>query len=313
MDRFLPEDRVLGRGAHGVVRAALDTHTGTLVAVKTITPKSINHSSMIDTEVEILRIVDHPNIARFIAREDDKMGDVHIITELCDVELYNYIVLNGSFSEYESRPIVFQLLSAVLALKVQGIAHRDIKPENVGFAANGQLKLFDFGLARRHNGEKMRAVCGSTAYVSPEVLLGNYSGSSCDVWSIGVILYVLLCGFLPFDHARPQAALFDALDVETGVWRDMSIETKDFVVALLEKDPKDRLSVEDALSHSWFTTSNPNCQAASTPRTVQNKYCSPYPQTYRRVRRQSSDIDQEARLFKKIRLDPYEWCYSLAL
>ena len=251
MDRFLLEERILGRGAYGIVRAALDTHTGAQVAVKTMTPQSAKHKCMVDNEVEVLRCIDHPSVARFIARVDAK-DDVHIVTELCDVELYNYIVLHGRFSETESRQMVSQLLSAVLALKAQGIVHRDIKPENIGITAEGDLKLFDFGLACRHNGERMHALCGSTAYVSPEVLLGNYSGSSCDVWSIGVILYVLLCGYLPFDHARPQAALFDTVDVASGVWQDISQETKDFVVAMLQKDANVRLSVEDALSHSWF-------------------------------------------------------------
>ena len=149
------------------------------------------------------------------------------------------------------------------ALETEGVTHRDIKPENCGLLPTGEVKLFDFGLACRHNGKPMRRACGSLAYLAPEVLKGHYYGSSCDVWSVGVILYILLCGYPPFEceSAEKVARCFrwyssdagsNMLGLECDGWKGVSAETKELLYCMLQPDPSKRLSAKEALKHKCF-------------------------------------------------------------
>lgn len=163
---------------------------------------------LLEEELAILSQVDHPNIIKFHETYIDYRY-VHIVMELAEGgELFEKIVEMHKFSEEKAAGLMRKILSAVKHLHEHGICHRDLKPENFLFSDNSQdaeIKLIDFGLSKRFGqlqdqdpSEKMHTIVGTPYYVAPEVLRGNYD-FSCDVWSLGVILYIMLCGYPPFE------------------------------------------------------------------------------------------------------------------
>jgi len=177
-------------------------------------------------------------------------------------ELFDRIVAAKKFTEKHACDIMEQMLSAVKHLHEHGIVHRDLKPENFlmnDVSEESEVKLIDFGLSKRFSNkdaiEKMKTVVGTPYYVAPEVLKGNYD-TMCDVWSLGVMLFVFLCGYPPFEgdnnkeifkNVVKQELEFDPID-----WDSVSAEAKDLVSKMLTKDPSKRISAEDCAKHSWF-------------------------------------------------------------
>lgn len=160
----------------------------------------------IEQEFEILKQVDHPNIIHFYEMYVDE-NHFHFVTEYCGGgELFHHIIERGRFSEAYAAKIIKQVLSAIKHLHDKGICHRDLKPENILFESksrDAQVRLIDFGLAKffKTNGLKLTPLktrIGTPYYMAPEVLEGNYD-ETCDMWSIGVITYCLLCGYPPFN------------------------------------------------------------------------------------------------------------------
>ena len=214
--------------------------------------------------------------------EDDKK--LYIVTERCKGgELFDRIVEESFFPEYEAAIIFRQILQSLNYLHKNNIAHRDLKPENFLFdskAKDSDLKIIDFGLSRilksdseafkgmtsgvatgattvggkKKMLEKMNTKAGTPSYVSPEVLAGNY-GLDCDMWSAGCILYILLCGYTPFygddDYELCQNVLKGDFDMGGEEWDDISKEAKQLVKALITK-PEKRLTAQEALDHKWF-------------------------------------------------------------
>lgn len=158
-----------------------------------------------------------------------------------------------------------KILSAVKHLHEHGIVHRDLKPENFIFndkTDDAEIKLIDFGLSKRFGQikdinpkEKMHTIVGTPYYVAPEVLKGDYD-FSCDVWSLGVILYIMLCGYPPFDGDSNKEifkkVLKSKLEFDAEDWDEVSREAKELISKMLEKDPSKRISVIETLNHPWF-------------------------------------------------------------
>jgi calcium-dependent protein kinase len=177
--------------------------------VKSILKENIKKDvKLLEEELAILTQVDHPNIIKFHETYIDYRY-VHIVMELAEGgELFEKIVEMHKFNEYQGASLMRKILSAVKHLHEHGICHRDLKPENFLFSDNSaasEIKLIDFGLSKRFGAiqeadpnEKMHTIVGTPYYVAPEVLRGNYD-FSCDVWSLGVILYIMLCGYPPFE------------------------------------------------------------------------------------------------------------------
>ncbi|XP_044506014.1 CDPK-related kinase 1-like [Mangifera indica] len=257
----------VGRGHFGYTcsaRAKKGSLKGQDVAVKVIPKSKMTTAIAIEDvrrEVKILRaLTGHKNLVQFYdAYEDD--DNVYIIMELCKGgELLDRILSRGGkYSEEDAKVVMVQILSVVAFCHFQGVVHRDLKPENFLFTSkdeNSPLKAIDFGLSDYVKpDERLNDIVGSAYYVAPEVLHRSY-GTEADMWSIGVIAYILLCGSRPF-WARTESGIFRAVlkadpSFDEAPWPSLSPEAIDFVKRLLNKDYRKRLTAAQALSHPWL-------------------------------------------------------------
>ncbi|KAL1208744.1 CDPK-related kinase 2 [Cardamine amara subsp. amara] len=234
------------------------------VAVKVI-PKSKMTSAIsiedVRREVKILRALSgHKNLVQFYDAFEDN-ANVYIAMELCGGgELLDRILARGGkYSEDDAKVVLIQILNVVAFCHLQGVVHRDLKPENFLYTSkeeNSQLKVIDFGLSDFvRPDERLNDIVGSAYYVAPEVLHRSYT-TEADVWSIGVIAYILLCGSRPF-WARTESGIFRAVlkadpSFDEPPWPSLSFEAKDFVKRLLYKDPRKRMTASQALMHPWI-------------------------------------------------------------
>ncbi|MBZ3869701.1 Maternal embryonic leucine zipper kinase [Sciurus carolinensis] len=171
-------------------------------------------------------------------------------------ELFDYIISQDRLSEEETRVVFRQIVSAVAYVHSQGYAHRDLKPENLLFDENHKLKLIDFGLCAKPKGNKdyhLQTCCGSLAYAAPELIQGkSYLGSEADVWSMGILLYVLMCGFLPFDDDNVMALYKKIMRGKYDVPKWLSPSSILLLQQMLQVDPKKRISMKNLLNHPWI-------------------------------------------------------------
>ncbi|KAG2064512.1 Pkinase-domain-containing protein [Suillus decipiens] len=247
--------KVIGEGAYGKVRLGTHRITSTRVAIKQI-PKAM--SATLTREIHHHRQLHHPHVTQMyevIATE----SHIWIVTELCcGGELFDYLAEKGRLSERESSIIFGQLALAVAYLHEKGIVHRDLKLENVLLDEHCRVKLGDFGFTREYDrGVYMETFCGTTGYAAPEVLQGKrYLGPEVDVWSMGVILYCLLTGTLPFDD-DDEAVMREK--VIKGKYEDpewLSTDARDLIRSILEVDPTKRPTIPQILASPWFTSTS---------------------------------------------------------
>ncbi|CAI5470113.1 unnamed protein product [Closterium sp. Yama58-4] len=254
----------LGHGQFGTTYESIQLATDNRVAVKAIQKKSMKQPIAVEDverEVKILQLLSgHPNVVQFIdVFEDTEL--VYIVMELCEGgELLDRILgkKDNRYSEKDAASVVRQMLNVVARCHLNGVVHRDLKPENFLFAnkmEESPLKATDFGLSDfRKPGKHFTDVVGSAYYVAPEVLKRR-SGPESDVWSIGVITYILLSGRRPF-WDKTEAGIFNEVlkkkpDFREKPWPQISASAKDFVKKLLKKDPRARPTAAQALSHPW--------------------------------------------------------------
>ncbi|KAL3669328.1 hypothetical protein V7S43_005705 [Phytophthora oleae] len=262
----------LGRGRFSKVCEATHKHTGVKSAVKIIDKSKLQptEKELLRTEIAILKLVRHPNIIRLYDVYEDRQY-IFIVTELVSGgELFNRIVGRARYTEAEARVVMRPLLESVSYLHRLGIVHRDLKPENILCGDTlTDLKIADFGLSKLvHPEELMKMPCGTLNYVAPEVLALVGYGREADIWSLGVIMYLLLRGELPFyGKAKSeviQKTLHAEINLETdAAWRSVSSAGKALLRGLLTKDPTRRLTAQDALLHEWFSIKTPRTSANS--------------------------------------------------
>ncbi|KAL8518243.1 hypothetical protein ACS0TY_009565 [Phlomoides rotata] len=250
----------LGRGRFGVVYRCYSAAAVDFFACKSIYKHSLSDSTdrrCIDTEPKILQLLSgSPNILRLhnVYEDDDY---IHLITDLCDGgDLFDRISSGSCFSEQDAAAVLKQLMTAIAYCHRLGVAHRDIKPENILFDSRGNLKLADFGSAEMFEISEMNEVVGTPYYVAPEVLMGRDYTEKVDVWSAGVILYIMLSGVPPF-YGEGAAETFEAvvranLRFPTKFFRSVSSEAKDLLRKMICRDASRRLSAEQVLRHPWI-------------------------------------------------------------
>lgn len=253
----------LGWGQFGVIRACSDKFTGEVLACKSIAKDrlvTVDDVCSVKLEIEIMtRLSAHPNVVSLKAVYEEE-NYVHLLMELCaGGELFHWLEKQGRFSEHNARVIFKHLMEVVKFCHENGVVHRDLKPENILLAttsSSSPIKLADFGLATYcRPGQKLHGTVGSPFYIAPEVLSGGYN-QAADVWSAGVILYILLSGMPPF-WGKTKSRIFDAvraadLRFPTDPWDRISETAKDLITGMLRVDPSKRLTAEEALAHSWM-------------------------------------------------------------
>eukprot|EP00301_Raphidiophrys_heterophryoidea_P001570 c10754_g1_i2.p1 GENE.c10754_g1_i2~~c10754_g1_i2.p1 ORF type:complete len:324 (+),score=91.11 c10754_g1_i2:110-1081(+) len=262
---------IIGTGTFSEVREAVNKDTGQTVAIKLIEPKDKEEEKMLKQEIEILGNLNHPNVIHLIEVFDRptkvlKNKKMAIVMEmLSGGELLDRILDKTYFLEPEARSIMKQLLEAITYYHSRGIVHRDLKPGNILFSSpddNSPIKVADFGCATyippENPNHGLSTVCGTPAFVAPEVInphAGGY-GKQADMWSVGVILYTMLCGCLPFnedDDDRLFAQIIKGDFVfEQELWAQISEDAKDLIRKCLTIDPLARITAQQAQSHPWM-------------------------------------------------------------
>ena len=254
----------LGKGKFGLVKKGIHNDSGREVAIKIIDKKILSPIDMqqVKSEIDILKIAKHPNIIKlYDVFENEEF--IFIITEYCSGgDLFSYIEKRDfKLTEERAAEIIHQLCTAVFFLHQYGIVHRDLKPENIlmtNETDTADIRLVDFGLGKIISpGETCTESFGTFSYVAPEVLKEKPYNFKVDLFAIGIITYLLVTGFLPFDHETSEReiarqTLYEPTPFPPSIWKNISIEAKMFVDNLLSKNPDDRMNIQEVLQHKWL-------------------------------------------------------------
>jgi calcium/calmodulin-dependent protein kinase I len=250
-----------------VVHRVRNLKSGEIFAAKVISKSKLKTEDLgrLEVELAVLQQVDHPNIIS-LKEVFETNHMLYIVTELVTGgELFDRIVSRGSYTERDAAGLVKKLIEAIAYLHTRGIVHRDIKPENLLLSTaneDTQVKIADFGLSKiLGDSVMMQTACGTPGYVAPEILASKGYGKEVDMWSIGVVTYILVCGFPPF-YNENIPLLFESImkadfDFPLEHWEDISDDCMDFIDQLLVVDPAQRLTAEQALEHSWLQGNAP--------------------------------------------------------
>uniref|UniRef100_A0A1I8IY04 Protein kinase domain-containing protein n=1 Tax=Macrostomum lignano TaxID=282301 RepID=A0A1I8IY04_9PLAT len=275
---------VLGTGAFSEVRLARDKWSSSehYVAIKCIKKRAIKapgrasekdkqeaqgREESLKNEIRVLKRLRHPNIVQLYDVLEDK-DQYYLVMELVTGgELFDRIVEKGSYTEKDASKLIKQVLLACDYMHEQGVVHRDLKPENLLYYSaddDSKIMISDFGLSKIDDStdSKMATACGTPGYVAPEVLSvtdgkAGY-GRQVDCWAIGVIAYILLCGYPPFYDENDQelfAQIKEAkYEFDSPYWDEISESAKDFIRHLMERDPASRFTCQQALQHPWIAS-----------------------------------------------------------
>ena len=254
----------IGKGKFGLVKLGINKETKKEVAIKIMAKKSMDKSDLelAKVEIDILKISQHPNIIKLYDIYENE-NYIYIIMEYCSggdllsyFESYQYQLKETKICE-----IIHKLSMAIYFLHSYGIIHRDLKPENIlmtDLTSKADIRLLDFGLSKIiGNEEKCTEPYGTLSFAAPEVLQAKPYDKSADLWSIGIITFLLLCGYLPFDdkHSEKEIArqtIQDPVPYEKKIWSKYSPEAWIFVEGLLQKNPEKRYSIKEVLEHPWI-------------------------------------------------------------
>jgi maternal embryonic leucine zipper kinase len=246
----------IGSGGFAKVKLATHTLTGEKVAIKIMDKKALGDDlPRVKVEIDAMKDLRHQHICQLmqVIETDEK---IFMILEYCPGgELFDYIVAKDRLSESEARFFFRQIIAALAYIHSKGYAHRDLKPENLLLDDNQCLKLIDFGLCAKPKGgmeNLLRTCCGSPAYAAPELICGkSYLGAEADLWSMGVLLYALLCGYLPFDDDNINL-LYKKIQqgkYELPAW--LTADSSHLLADLLQVDPKKRITMQQLVFHPW--------------------------------------------------------------
>lgn len=265
-DLYDVEEEKIGQGTFGIVCPARHKETGRLRAVKVIQKARVKDLKQVKREVVNMRGLEHPNIVKLFENFEDATT-VQLVLEICaGGELFHAITKVKRFAERETSIIMVQMLRAVQHLHSLHICHRDLKPENFLFLTTSPvdkncLKLIDFGLSCQCKPQQvLKEVVGTTSYVAPQVLQRHYN-NKCDLWSCGIIMYILLCGHPPFRGKVQQEILMKVRDgsfvFDAKVWRTVTLGAKHLISMLLRKEPEERFTADQALADRWLLATLP--------------------------------------------------------
>ena len=252
---------IIGEGTFSKVKLGINKFTGQKVAIKILDKLKLIEVEGIERvlrEIKISSELNHPNIIKIYKIIEEEKNYL-VIMEYCEEgELFNYIVKKERLSENESSFFYYQLINALEYLHSKGIAHRDLKPENILLGENHIIKLIDFGLSNYFDENKLLITpCGSPCYASPEMIRGeDYNGPDNDIWATGIILYAMLCGYLPFeneDNDKNNNLLFKKiLSGKLDYPKYLSDTAVDLIKKILVNSPKNRIKINEIKKHSFY-------------------------------------------------------------
>ena len=248
----------IGQGAFSKVKLGINKLTGEKVAIKILDKRKIKIDSereRVQRELNIMKKLNHINIVKIFQIKEDTIY-IYIIMEYIENNLFFYILKNKYLSEEESSFYFFQIISGIDYIHSQGIVHRDLKPENLLINKTGNLKIIDFGLSNYYckDGKLLSTSCGSPSYTAPEIILGNkYDGFFIDIWTIGIILYIMVCGCFPFEDKDNKNALFKKI-VKCKVEYPKFIpkNAKDLLEKILVCNPEKRINLQEIKEHPFY-------------------------------------------------------------
>mmetsp|Transcript_36346 Transcript_36346/g.79299 ORF Transcript_36346/g.79299 Transcript_36346/m.79299 type:complete len:503 (-) Transcript_36346:101-1609(-) len=272
VDFYDLEKKKLGEGSYGSVCRAQNKSTKAFRAIKTISKAQMKNVERFKQEIAIMKMMDHPNIIKLYETFEDHRN-IYLVMEISSGgELFDRIIESGHFTEVQAAILMQQIIRAIYYMHENHVCHRDLKPENFLFMSadpieKNLLKIIDFGLSCQFEpNQVLTTKAGTPYYVAPQVLAGKYDQLS-DIWSCGVIMYVMLCGYPPFFGETDAEVLskvrlgnfsFNAAD-----WKNVSEDAKNLIRMLLKMNPRDRYTAEQALSHVWITNKAPKATNVS--------------------------------------------------
>ncbi|XP_068081094.1 serine/threonine-protein kinase SIK3 isoform X2 [Anabrus simplex] len=249
-------ERTIGKGNFAVVKLATHVVTKTKVAIKIIDKTKLDEENLkkIFREIQIMTKLRHPHIIRlYQVMETEKM--IYLVTEYASGgEIFDYLVANGRMTEKQARRVFHQIVAAVSYCHRRNVVHRDLKAENLLLDANMDIKLADFGFSNHYQpGQLLSTWCGSPPYAAPELFEGKkYDGPKTDIWSLGVVLYVLVCGALPFDGSTLQSLRTKVISGKFRIPFFMTADCEHLIRHMLVVDPEKRLGIKQILHHRWM-------------------------------------------------------------
>eukprot|EP00177_Eucheuma_denticulatum_P000621 GFKZ01001113.1.p1 GENE.GFKZ01001113.1~~GFKZ01001113.1.p1 ORF type:complete len:546 (+),score=59.93 GFKZ01001113.1:219-1856(+) len=271
--------KALGRGCFATVYKAQRRSDGLAVAIKSVEKNRLDDETekLLQNELEVLQAVsEHPGIVTLLDSVETERFMFFVMEYVDGGPLLDRIISKGHFSENDARVLLRAILRTLNYLSDLGCVHRDIKPENIlvdNYSAKWPVKLTDFGLsAKMQPDELLHGTLGTPLFVAPEILKGDGYDCACDMWSLGVVLYLVLCGYPPFPYDHPGELVRSIINGEYSFpaqeWDHVSGDAKDALTRMMEVNPKHRLTPAQALEHPWFrarqsTSDLPNSQLKS--------------------------------------------------
>ena len=253
----------IGSGGFAKVYLAFHIPTSEKVAIKILNKsllrKDPENAERLKKEIEILKLVKHKNIVRLYEVMETPQK-IYLVMELCENgELFDYILEHQNLDEKKALKIFQEIINGIEYLHKQNIVHRDIKPENMLLDSDYSIKLIDFGISTQYsNSELLSTPCGTVVYAPPEMHRGNkYCGLLSDVWSCGVVLYAMVCGYLPFGEENEEINISNIINGVFEIPSFISPELKDLLIHILDKDPYQRYDIDQIKNHSWFNLTKP--------------------------------------------------------
>ena len=258
--------RTLGEGTFGKVKFAVNTETNERVAIKILDKEKIQKQNMgeqIKKEIAVMKMVKQKHVVNLLEVLASRTKIFIVLELVTGGELFDKIVNVGRFDEPTARKYFRQLISGVEYCHKQGVCHRDLKPENLLLTETGQLKISDFGLSAEftetiaENGAEsgvnlLRTTCGTSNYIAPEVLAdAGYDGFLADIWSCGILLFVMLAGYLPFDDKTTARLFKKIMEEEVSYPKSFSAGARALLAGILQKKPEARLTLAQILADDW--------------------------------------------------------------
>jgi len=255
----------IGEGNFGKVKFCIFKRTGEEFAIKIINKKKIKDKmkNSFFKENEIATKFNHINVI-YVFRIFEDRENFYLVMEYCQKgELFDYIVEHQRLSENEASVFFYQLINGVEYIHSKGIAHRDLKPENLLLTTDKTLKIIDFGLSHEFDPSDclLKTKCGSPSYAAPEIISCNYyDGFKTDIWCCGIILYAMLCGFLPFEGDDNPILFRNILECDPEMPDWLSIISRDLIIKILNPDPDERITLEEIKRHKFYLKGKRLCK-----------------------------------------------------